>query len=107
MKTTGIVRRVDNLGRIVIPMELRKSMSIQDGTPIEIVPNGNSIILRKHKASCACCGRERNPMMRTGNLFVCNFCFSRFHEEEILDVQSKETRDNLAKFENNAEDSHD
>ena len=82
MKTTGIVRRVDNLGRIVIPMELRKSMSIQDGTPTEIVPNGNSIILRKHKASCACCGRGNAPMMITGNLHVCKFCFSRFHEEE-------------------------
>ena len=82
MKTTGIVRRVDSLGRIVLPMELRKSMSIQAGTPIEIVPNGNSIILRKHKASCACCGRGNAPMMITGNLHVCKFCFSRFHEEE-------------------------
>lgn len=86
MKTTGIVRRVDSLGRIVLPMELRKSMSIQVGTPIEIVPNGNSIILRKHKASCACCGRDKAPMMITGNLHVCKFCFSRFHEEEEKSV---------------------
>lgn len=82
MKVTGIVRRVDELGRIVLPKELRESMAIQDGTPMEILVDGKSIILRKHKSYCACCGRDNAPMMITGNLRVCAACFGRFHRED-------------------------
>lgn len=81
MKVTGIVRRVDDLGRIVLPKELRDSMAIRDGTPMEILVDGKSIILRKHKPCCACCGRDSAPMMITGNLRVCATCFNRFHKE--------------------------
>lgn len=48
MNTTGIVRRIDDLGRIVIPKEIRKTLRIKDGDPLEININGDSIVLRKY-----------------------------------------------------------
>ena len=48
MKTTGIVRRIDDLGRIVIPKEIRKNFRINDGDNIEIFIDGDNIILKKH-----------------------------------------------------------
>lgn len=47
MKATGIVRRVDELGRVVIPKELRRTMSIEEGDSLEIYVDGASIVLRK------------------------------------------------------------
>lgn len=48
MKATGIVRRIDDLGRVVIPMELRKAFGIESGTPLEIYTDTDSIIFKKY-----------------------------------------------------------
>jgi len=56
MKATGIVRQVDPLGRVVIPMELRKTMGIGEGTPMEIFVDGERIILQKYAPGCTFCG---------------------------------------------------
>ena len=48
MKTTGVIRRIDELGRIVIPKEIRRNLGIRDGESIEIFIDDNSIILKKH-----------------------------------------------------------
>lgn len=48
MKPTGIVRRVDDLGRVVMPKELRKTLRIRDGDPLEIFVSENSVMLRKY-----------------------------------------------------------
>ena len=48
MKTTGVVRRIDDLGRIVIPKEIRKSMRIKDGESLEIFLDSDNIILKKY-----------------------------------------------------------
>lgn len=53
MKSTGIVRRLDDLGRIVIPKELRRTLHLLDGAPMEIAVDGNKIILRKYQAGGA------------------------------------------------------
>ena len=58
MGDTGIVRRVDDLGRIVIPMELRRTLGIHVKDPISISVEGERIILQKHQDSCAICGSE-------------------------------------------------
>ena len=55
MKSTGIVRKIDALGRIVLPIELRKHMDIATGDDIEIFVSGNSIILEKYSPSCVFC----------------------------------------------------
>ena len=49
MKATGIVRKVDELGRIVLPAELRRTLSIAEKDPLEIYVDGDSIILQKHE----------------------------------------------------------
>lgn len=56
MKTTGIVRKVDELGRIVIPKEMRDKMGISCGDPIEIYVDSDKIILERYQDSCSICG---------------------------------------------------
>ncbi|WP_193064489.1 AbrB/MazE/SpoVT family DNA-binding domain-containing protein [Oceanobacillus oncorhynchi] len=54
MKSTGIVRKVDELGRIVIPKELRRSLNIQERDPMEIFVEEDRIIIRKYEAEKTC-----------------------------------------------------
>ena len=60
MKTTGIVRGIDSLGRIVLPKELRTNMHIDKDSKLEIFVEGDQIILKKHRpaGSCDFCGRS-------------------------------------------------
>lgn len=58
MNDTGIVRRVDDLGRIVIPMELRRTLGIHVKDPMAILVEGERIILEKHKDACVLCGSQ-------------------------------------------------
>lgn len=55
MKATGIVRKVDELGRIVLPIELRRTMGIAEKDPLEIYVSGNTIVLQKYQSSCVFC----------------------------------------------------
>ena len=52
MKSTGIVRKVDELGRIVLPKELRQTLNINEKDPIEIFVDNSSIILQKYEPAC-------------------------------------------------------
>lgn len=54
MKSTGIIRKVDELGRVVLPRELRRSLDIEQRDPLEIYVDGDKIILQKYKANHAC-----------------------------------------------------
>ena len=54
MKSTGIIRKVDQLGRVVLPIELRKSYNIEIGDGLEIYTEGDKIILKKYAAYGAC-----------------------------------------------------
>ena len=51
MKATGIVRRIDDLGRVVIPKEIRRTMHIREGDPLELFVNDRTIILKKYQPS--------------------------------------------------------
>lgn len=62
MKSTGIVRRIDDLGRVVIPKELRKTMGVAEGDPLEIFVDGDRIILRKYTPGCTLCGEVEDKM---------------------------------------------
>src|SRR5699024_10489688 len=54
MKSTGMIRKVDELGRVVIPIELRRSLHIKERDPVEIYINGDQIILKKHTPRLTC-----------------------------------------------------
>ena len=55
MKATGIVRRVDELGRIVLPIELRRTLDIVEKDALEIYVEGSAVILKKYRTSCIFC----------------------------------------------------
>ncbi|HCO19087.1 MULTISPECIES: AbrB/MazE/SpoVT family DNA-binding domain-containing protein [Gudongella] len=59
MKSTGIVRKVDELGRVVIPIELRRTLDIQVKDPLEIFVDEDKVILRKFSPSCIFCGEAK------------------------------------------------
>ena len=56
MKSTGIVRKIDELGRVVLPMELRRTLNLNIKDSIEIYVEGQSIILKKYEPCCVFCG---------------------------------------------------
>lgn len=73
MKSTGIVRRIDELGRIVLPIEIRAKMEIAPKDEIEIFTDGNRIVLQKHEGSCIFCGSTEDLAMYRDKL-VCLEC---------------------------------
>ena len=73
MKSTGIVRRVDELGRVVIPIELRNQLGIEVKDPMEIFVDGPSIILKKYELSCIFCGNTKN-LTKYKDKLICNKC---------------------------------
>ena len=60
MENTGIVRRVDELGRIVIPMEYRRTLGIHVKDPLSISLEGEQIVIGRYRESCAICGSEKD-----------------------------------------------
>ncbi len=83
MKSTGIVRKVDELGRIVIPKELRKSFNVNEGNPLEIYTDGDNIILKKYTPGCHCCKNTDNLIEVLG-LKLCPSCLDQFNEYRKL-----------------------
>lgn len=73
MRATGIVRKIDELGRIVLPMELRKAFDLNVKDPLEIFVEGDSIILKKYHQSCVFCGEDENLIKYKGKYF-CSKC---------------------------------
>jgi transcriptional pleiotropic regulator of transition state genes len=73
VKSTGIVRKVDELGRIVLPIELRRNLDIEERDSLEIYMDGERIILQKYEASCIFCGAERELLNHKGKN-VCANC---------------------------------
>jgi len=73
MKATGIVRKVDVLGRIVLPIELRKNLDIEKEDPIEIFVDGDYILLKKYEPACIFCGNAKN-VKRVRDKNVCEDC---------------------------------
>ncbi len=63
MKSTGIVRKVDELGRVVIPVELRRTMRIAEKDALEIYVDEEKIILKKYEPACVFCGSAGNTII--------------------------------------------
>lgn len=80
MKSTGIVRKVDELGRIVLPIELRRTMGIEVKDALEIYVDGDHIVLKKYEPSCVFCGNAKDIIHFKGK----NFCSDCAHELGLL-----------------------
>jgi transcriptional pleiotropic regulator of transition state genes len=73
MRSTGIVRKVDELGRVVIPIELRRTLGIEEKDALEIYVDQEKIILKKYEPACVFCGSADNVQYFRGKL-VCREC---------------------------------
>ena len=73
MKSTGVVRRLDELGRIVIPIELRRTLDLADRDCLEIFTEGEQIILKKYQPACIFCGEAKDIVNYKGKN-VCKCC---------------------------------
>jgi len=77
VKSTGIVRKVDELGRIVLPIELRKSMDIDNkGDAVEIFIDDDRIILKKYQPACVFCG-DADGVAHFGGKLICRACIAK------------------------------
>lgn len=73
MRFTGICRPVDELGRVVIPKEIRTMLGIDIKDKVEIYMEGNAIVLKKHETKCALCGSD-GEFIELGDKYVCEEC---------------------------------
>ena len=73
MKSTGIVRKVDELGRVVIPIELRRTLAIAEKDGLEIYVDSDRIILRKYEPACVFCG-SMDELLYFKNKRICHAC---------------------------------
>ena len=76
MKSTGVVRKVDELGRIVLPIEIRKTLDIQQKDAIEIFIDEDKIILQKYQPACIFCNRVEN-IVYFNDKRVCSACIEK------------------------------
>ncbi len=81
MKSTGIVRKVDELGRIVLPIEMRRTLDISEKDALEIYVEGESIILRKYQVACVFCDSTKNIVSFKGRN-VCTDCIAKLSEKK-------------------------
>ena len=80
MKATGIIRNIDELGRIVIPKELRRKMDMKDSQPIEIYVDDDKIILMKYSPCCTFCDSAENVTIFKGKR-VCAACIEEMKNQ--------------------------
>ena len=76
MKSTGIVRKLDDLGRVVIPMEIRNTFGWSNKDSLEIFVNEDCIILRKYQPACVFCGETENNVIFNDKR-VCKRCIEK------------------------------
>lgn len=82
MKSTGIVRKVDELGRIVLPIELRRTLDIAEKDSLEIYVDGSTIVLKKHQPSCIFCDSLKEVTTHHGKN-ICAKCIQDLSMKRI------------------------
>ena len=73
------MRKIDELGRVVLPIELRRTMNLEVRDPVEIFMDGDSIVLRKYEAACIFCGSSHQLTLFRGKQ-VCGECLRQLRE---------------------------
>jgi len=80
MKSTGIVRKVDELGRVVLPIELRRTHDIEEKDALEIYVDGATIILKKYEPACIFCDSAKDVKVYKGKN-ICSECLESLKKE--------------------------
>ena len=78
MRATGIIRKIDQLGRLVIPKETRRVLGMKEDTPCEFFIDDEFILIRKYKSSCIVCGQAGE--VEVEEVSFCNKCISKIKE---------------------------
>lgn len=79
MKSVGIVRKVDELGRVVLPIELRRTLGIAEKDALEIYVDGENIVLKKYEPACIFCDNAKN-VTTFKNRNICSECITALKE---------------------------
>ncbi|WP_160045556.1 AbrB/MazE/SpoVT family DNA-binding domain-containing protein [Paenibacillus sp. USDA918EY] len=94
MKATGIVRRIDDLGRVVIPKELRNTLGIKEGDPLEFFMDGDRVVLKKYEPGCYLCGNVESELQVLYDRPICLNCITVIgqHADKIKESLSPATK---------------
>ena len=80
MRSLGIVRKLDQLGRLVIPKETRRAFNLNEGEPVEIFTDGDKIIIKKYNPGCQCCGDMKDVKEYKG-IRICKKCLNELNNK--------------------------
>lgn len=80
MKATGIIRNIDHLGRVVIPVEWRRMLHVSNGDPVEFFTTDDGIVIRPYRERCICCGAEK-ALAHVAGIALCPACIQTFQRE--------------------------
>ena len=89
--SSGIAREIDNLGRVVIPIEWRKELNINPKDTVEIIKNGDEIIIKKYVQGCYCCKEYKEDLVEYKGFKICKSCLEKVNElsKIILEKEGK------------------
>lgn len=77
MKNTGMTRPLDDLGRVVIPKEIRKSLSIEDGDRMGFFVENGRLVLELEREHCTMCGQRKNLIANCNGYPICGICMEK------------------------------
>ena len=80
LKSTGMVRKIDELGRVVLPIEIRNTLGIESRDSLEIFVEGDKIVLGKYQPACLFCGYAQNVIYFHGKL-ICHDCLDQLKKQ--------------------------
>lgn len=92
IKATGIVRKVDELGRVVLPKELRRVLNIPEMQPMEIWQEDGNIIIKKYVPECMICGSSEDDVLEYQGNRICTQCINSLYKEKLLHQANKERK---------------
>lgn len=88
MQSTGIIRNVDDLGRIVLPIELRRVLGINEGDPLEIYEDGKHIMLKPYRGhACFFCGDAGTQLVHFKHHLICSNCLTEIHPAKATETE--------------------
>lgn len=85
MKPTGVIRRVDDLGRVVIPKEFRRELKIKEGNALEVFTEGDFICFKRYFPLCEFCN-ENEGVHKIGARVICDNCLGQLQSAEVEDT---------------------
>lgn len=98
MEITGIVRKVDELGRVVLPKEMRGVLGVEVGDQVDIVIQGSSFVVTPVKSKCVFCNKENKNMNPYEGKMTCHGCLSKLNKAKKRAPQSKMTETSASKI---------